>query len=297
MSKRNLTGAIVVILGASSGLGRAAAWAFARKGADVVLAARNAEALEEVAETARRLGARAVAVPTDATDAQQVQRLADAAVEFGGHIDVWVNNVGTGAIGGFLETPLEAHEQVIRANLLSHIYGAYAVLPHFLQQGAGILINTNSVGAWSPSPYAAAYAAGKFGLRGFSESLRAELAGTPEIYVCELYPTFMDTPGMRHGANYTGREVKPPPGAYDPRRAAAAMVRLAEAPRPAVTLGAPAHLARLAHVGCALSDGAHHRPALRGLPAAGAAGAPERREPLRGEPELDVDRGRLAPAH
>lgn len=248
MRRRDLAGAVIVIVGASSGLGRAAAWAFARKGANLVLAARNAEALEEVADTARLLGVRALAVPTDAADPDQVKRLAEAAVEFGGRVDVWVNNVGTGAIGGFLETPLEAHEQVVRANLLSHIYGAYCVLPHFLRQGSGVLINTNSVGAWSPSPYAAAYAAGKFGLRGFTESLRAELAGSPDIHVCEIYPTFMDTPGLRHGANYSGRTMKPPPGVYDPRRAAAAMVRMAEAPRPAMTLGAASYLARVAHL-------------------------------------------------
>jgi short-subunit dehydrogenase len=248
MRNRELAGAVVVILGASSGLGRAAAWAFAKKGAHLVLAARNAAALEEVADTARLLGVRAVAVPTDAADPQQVQRLAEAAVAFGGRIDVWVNNVGIGAVGGFLETPLEAHEQVVRVNLLSHIYGAHAALPHFLRQGSGVLINTNSVGAWSPSPYAAAYAAGKFGLRGFTESLRGELAGAADIHVCEIYPPFMDTPGLRHGANYSGREIQPPPGVYDPRRAAAAMVRLAEAPRPAVTLGAASYLARFAHL-------------------------------------------------
>lgn len=247
MTRRALAGSVVVIVGASSGLGRAAALAFAKRGANLVLAARNANALDDVAQSAQAYGIRALAVPTDATEPDQVRRLVAAAVDFGGRIDVWVNNLGTGAIGDFLETPLDAHERVVDINLISHIRGAHAVLPHFIQQGSGVLINTNSVGAWAPSPYAASYAAGKFGLRGFSESLRAELSAWPGIHLCELYPSFLDTPGLRHGANYSGSEVKPPPGTYDPYRAAAAMVRLAEDPRPALTLGAVSRIARFAH--------------------------------------------------
>ncbi len=246
-NRNSLQGKAVVIAGASSGVGRAAALAFARQGARVAIAARRAEALRKVAEECRALGGKAISVPTDVTDAQAVRRLADAAISAFGTIDVWINNAGTGAVGRFTETPIEAHRRVVEINLIGHINGAHAVLPHFLAKGRGVLINTNSIGAWVASPLAAAYAASKWGLRGFSESLDAELADRPHIHVCDIFPAFLDTPGLRHGANYTGRTIKPPPPVYDPQRVAEVMVDLARRPRRAVAVGLPAQLAPLAH--------------------------------------------------
>lgn len=127
-------GQVVVILGASSGIGRATALSFARSGGALVLAARSACALETVAAECRQLGAETLAVPTDATDADAVRSLADGAVERHGRIDVWFNNVGTGAVGAFDATPVEAHRRVVEANLLGGIHGAHAVLPHFRRQ-------------------------------------------------------------------------------------------------------------------------------------------------------------------
>jgi short-subunit dehydrogenase len=194
----------VVLTGASSGIGRATALAFAAQGASLVLASRHRENLQAVAQACEEAGGRAMVVPTDVTDAGAVQALADAAVSHLGHVDLWINNVGVGAVGLFDETPMEAHRRVIEANLLGHMNGAYAILPHFKSRGHGTLVNMISLGGWVPAPYATAYTASKFGLRGFSESLRAELADQPEIHVCEVYPTFVDTPGMSHGANYSG---------------------------------------------------------------------------------------------
>ncbi|RAK52874.1 SDR family oxidoreductase [Phenylobacterium deserti] len=240
-------GAVVVILGGSSGLGRAAAVAFAREGAHVVVAARRSELLEEVRQECEALGPSALAVTADATDAGQVKALAQAAIARFGRIDVWINNVGIGAVGAFEETPIEAHEQVLKANLLGHIHGAHAVVPHFKARGRGVLINTNSLGAFAPAPYAVAYSASKFGLRGYSEALRGELAPWPGIRVCDVFPTFLDTPGVSHGANYVGRELKPLPLVYDPRRVAKAMVGLARKPQNARVLGFTASLIRLGH--------------------------------------------------
>jgi short-subunit dehydrogenase len=102
-------------------------------------------------------------------------------------------------------------------------------------------------GAWVPAPFAAAYSASKFGLRGFTDALRAEFALIPGIHICDVYPSSIDTPGVQHGANYTGRVLKPAPPVYAPQRVAEAMVALARRPRRAVTIGSVATLARLGY--------------------------------------------------
>ncbi|PAU96315.1 SDR family oxidoreductase [Paracoccus salipaludis] len=237
----------VVITGASSGIGQATAEAFAREGARLVIAARDASALELVAERCRKLGAEAIAVPTDVTRPDEVAALARRALDFSGSVDIWVSNVGVGAVGAFHEVPLEAHEQVIRANLIGHINDAYAAIPIFLRQGHGIFVNMISLGGFAAAPFAAAYSASKFGLRGFAEALRGELAPYPRIHVCDVYPAFVDAPGIVHGANYTGRQLSAPPPLLDPRRVARVIVGLARRPRPTTMVGLPTAAVRLGH--------------------------------------------------
>ncbi|MBP2298407.1 SDR family oxidoreductase [Azospirillum picis] len=245
---RNLHGAVVVVAGASSGIGRATALAFAREGARLVLASRREELLDEVAEDCRGLGADTVALPTDVTDPEAVRRLADRAVEEFGAIDVWIANAGVGALGRFDDTPVEAHRRVIETNLLGPLHGAHSVLPVFRRQGRGTFIATVSVGAWAPAPYAAAYAASKFGLDGLLESLRAELVDSPDLHVCGVYPSFTDTPGMSHAANYTGHELAPESPFYDdPEDVAKTMVAVARRPRARAMVGALTPLTRLGH--------------------------------------------------
>ncbi|WP_027998195.1 SDR family oxidoreductase [Sinorhizobium arboris] len=244
--RNSLERLVVVITGASSGVGQATAEAFARRGSKLVLAARDAAALHEVARTCRELGAQVLVAPTDVTNADAVKDLANRAMSFG-RIDVWFSNAGVGAVGRFEETPIEAHEQVIRINLIGHINDAHAAIPIFRKQGHGVFINMISLGGFASAPFAAAYSASKFGLRGFSEALRAELADERDIHICDVYPTFMDTPGVAHGANYTGRKLSVPPPVYNARRAARAIVRLAERPRNSMTVGVVADLTRFAH--------------------------------------------------
>ncbi|MBT9373278.1 SDR family oxidoreductase [Rhizobium sp. CSW-27] len=241
-----IAGRVVVITGASSGIGEATAQAFARRGTRLVLAARDAQALAGVAAACRRLGADVETVPTDVTDSQAVRQLASRALAFGG-LDIWVSNVGVGAVGSFVETPISAHEQVIRANLIGHMNDAHAALPIFIRKGRGVFINMISLGGFAAAPYAAAYSASKFGLRGFGEAIRAELADRPHIHVCDIYPAFVDTPGLRHGANYTGAAITAPPPVLDARRVAEAIVATAEQPRDTVMVGSVTRLVRLAH--------------------------------------------------
>jgi len=142
---------------------------------------------------------------------------------------------------------MEAHDQVIHANLIGHMNDAHAAVPVFLNQQHGVFINMISLGGFAATPWAAAYSASKFGLRGFSEALRAELSPYPHIHVCDVYPAFVDTPGLGHGANYVGKALSAPPPVMDARRVARAVVGLARRPRPGVTLGAPAFAVQLAH--------------------------------------------------
>ena len=210
---------------------------FATHGTKLVLAARKKEALDEVFAECKELGAATEGIVTDTRVSQDVQLLAKAAFEFGGKIDVWINNAGVLAAGSLDEVPSIINENVIRTNLLGYMNGAQEVLPYFKIQRSGILINNISVGGWIPVPYATAYSASKFGLRGFSEALKGELSGYPDIHVVDIYPGFLDTPGIQHAANYTGKVLKPAPPVSDPRKVARAVVKLVTNPRSNKTIG------------------------------------------------------------
>ena len=243
---RDLHGMSVVITGASSGIGRATALAFADGGAHLTLAARRGGKLADLARECERRGGRAQYLETDVADPVAMRALARAAVRRHGRIDVWVNNAGVGAIGRFTDTPIEAHDRVIRTNLMGYLHGAHAVLPHFQERGEGTLINVGSFGAFVPPVFGASYAASKFGLRGLSESLRAELQDYPGIRICDVHPGFVDTPGIEHAANYTGHELHPSPPDR-PETVADAIVHTALHPRDKVSVGAIAKLAPVAY--------------------------------------------------
>jgi len=229
--KRKLSQKTIVITGASSGAGRAMAIEFAQQETKLVLAARNKEALKEVAKECEQLGAHALVVETDVTKFGDLINLADAAHQFGKQIDVWINNAGILAFGPFEDMPMEVHDQVIRTNLLGYMNGAHAVIPYFKRQGFGVLINNISIGGYLVLPFGAAYSASKFGLRGFVKALQAELTNWKAIHVCAVFPAFLDTPGMRHAANYTNKLIQPIPPLYNPIKLAKKMVDLAARPK------------------------------------------------------------------
>jgi short-subunit dehydrogenase len=242
-----LTGKVIVITGASSGVGRAMANALAEQGAILLLAARDEEALEEAARECRDLGGVTYAIPTDTRNAADVEHLANTATALTGELFAWINNAGVMAMGALDQVPAEINEEVIRTNLLGYINGAQAALSIFKSQRYGIIVNNISVGGWLPTPYATAYSASKFGLRGFSEALKGEVKHFPGISIVDLYPSFLDTPGLQHAANYTGKVIKPMPPLVDPRTVANAVVRLLINPKPRKTIGLPTYLLRLSY--------------------------------------------------
>ncbi len=231
---RELEGKTVVITGGTSGVGRAAAEAFALEGCNVVVAARGQEGLDETVSLCHDLGVVALGVQTDVSDAQQVQHLAEQALQFNGRIDFCVNNAGVMASGRFEEIPIETMDQVIKTNLLGFLHGAHAAIKIFKKQKDGVLINNVSIGGWMPAPYSTAYSSTKFGIRGMVEGLQGELSDEPNIHVVGLYPGIQRSTGNMHSAKYSGLDFKIPPFSVDPRDLAAQMVKAAKNPKKSI---------------------------------------------------------------
>ena len=226
-----LRGKVVVITGASSGIGRAAALQFASAGCRVALAARRVPALEEAAALCRERGGEAHVIATDVTLESDLQRLRDQALGRWGRIDVWVNNAGTTYFARLDEGDLAAHRRVIDTNLIAAMVAARLVLPVFRRQRAGTLINIGSVLSQIGQTFVPAYVISKFGLRGLSEAVRADVADIPGINVCTVLPYAVDTPHFEDAANATGRCAHAMQPVQEPERVARVIVDVAARPR------------------------------------------------------------------
>jgi len=231
ISSNGFKGKTVVITGASSGVGRAAAEAFAQEGCNIVIAARGQEGINEAVEYCRGLNVIAVGVSADMSIAEDVERVVEEALKISGKIDIWVNNAGVMASGKFEEIPMEIHHQLIKTNLFGYMHGAYNAVKIFKKQNEGILINNISIGGFMPAPYSAVYSATKYGIRGMMECLQGELSNRKNIHICNLYPQLQNSTGNLHSAKYSGFDMKIPFIASDPRGTAAAMVKLAKHPK------------------------------------------------------------------
>jgi short-subunit dehydrogenase len=231
--------AVVVITGASSGIGRAAALEFAGNGASVVVAARRQDALREVARECESAGAQVSAVPTDVTDARQVNNLARLAAERFGRIDVWVNAAAVSVFAPFEEIPLDDFRRVMDVNVMGYVHGARAALRYLRDQGRGVLVNVSSIVGVVPQPYTSPYGMSKFAVRALSASLRQELWLAKErgVRVCAVLPATVDTPFFDHAANYTGRRAVAMPPVYSAERVAKAIVNVVRVPRREVVVG------------------------------------------------------------
>ncbi len=229
---------VVVITGASSGIGRATALAFGRERATVVLAARNVAALEQVAGQIERAGGRALVVPTDVAHWKQVSALADAALQHFGRIDTWINNAAVNEHAPVADMTIEEIERIVQVDLMGQIYGMKAALTPMRRQRAGTIINVASIAAQRALPLHAPYVASKHGIAGFTETLRMELMHERmPIGVTMIMPSFIDTPLFLNARSKIGVQPRPAPPVYAPETVADAVLFAATHPRRDIIVG------------------------------------------------------------
>jgi short-subunit dehydrogenase len=240
---------VVLITGASSGIGEALAVEFGRRGASVGLLARREEVLREVAGKVGAAGGRAFYVAADVCDAEEVRKAASKVTEHFGRIDVLVANAGIGETTLGRAFDIEVVTRVLSVNVLGAMNSVAAVLPEMLARGGGQIVGISSLAAFRGLPGSGAYCASKAALSTFFESLRAELRPR-NIYVTTIHPGFIDTPMTR------GR-VQRMPFLVEPERAARQMVRAIEARRR--TYAFPWQLATIARLGRWIPDALYDR--------------------------------------
>jgi NAD(P)-dependent dehydrogenase (short-subunit alcohol dehydrogenase family) len=222
---------VVAVVGASSGIGRETALQFAARGAKVVISARSKEGLETLVEEIRSRGGEAIAIPADVSNFEQVQAIADKAVEQYGRLDTWVHAAATGVLARFDQIAPEEFQRVIDVNLMGQVYGAMAALPHLKREGRGALIHISSMEGRRSLPLQSPYCAAKHGIEGFLESLRVELQheGIP-ISVTSVKPAVVNTPYYNKVRTKLGVKPTGIPPYYEPSLVADAILYVAENP-------------------------------------------------------------------
>ncbi len=237
---------VVVVCGASSGMGRQTALEFARRGAKVVVASRSQEGLDSLVSQIESAGGTAVAVATDVSDYSQVKNVVRRALERFGRIDTWAHFAATSVYAPFRETTPEEFQRVIDVNLLGAAFAAMAVLPALSQHG-GALIEISSVEAEVGLPNQSAYSASKHGMRGFMDVLRMEIKHERiPVSVTNIMPSGINTPFFNHARSKTGMRPRPTSAIYQPETVVRAVIHAAQHPIEEVVIGASGGLAILA---------------------------------------------------
>jgi short-subunit dehydrogenase len=234
---------VIVITGASSGIGLATVEAAAERGAKLVLAARSKAALDEVVHRIESGGGEAIAVECDVTQREQVERVARSAIERFGRIDTWVNDAGLGLYGRLDEVADDDSRQLFDVNFWGLVYGSLTALPH-LRRNGGALINIGSEVSEAVAPLLGMYAASKHAVKGFTDALRVEIeeVDLAPVSITLIEPTAVDTPFPQHARNYMDKEPKLPSPTIEPRRVAEAILEAAVKPTRTKKVGAMAKL-------------------------------------------------------
>jgi short-subunit dehydrogenase len=240
---KKLKDQVIVITGASSGIGLCTAQSAAIQGAKVVLAARSGETLDDVVQRITANGGEAVAVVCDVADRAQVDNLAAEAIARFGRFDTWVNNAGVAIYGKLEEVNLDDARRMFDINFWGVVHGSRAALPHLRGQG-GALINVGSEVSEAYVPILGYYAASKHAVKGFTDALRVEVEYVDKapVSVTLIQPTAVDTPFDEHARNYMEREAKLPSNMIDPQDVADAILKSAVKPKRWVKVGSAAKI-------------------------------------------------------
>ena len=234
---KRLEDQVMVITGATSGIGLATAKRAAQRGTRVVLCSRNEPELRETAAQIKGDGGSARAVVADVSRLEDVERLARSAVEEYGTLDTWVNNAGVSFYGRLTEVALEDMRQLFEVNFWGMVHGARTAIPHLRRHG-GALINIGSVVSDRAIPLQGTYSASKHAVKGFTDALRMELEEEgASVSVTLIKPSAIDTPYFKHAKNYMEVQPKPPAPVYAPEVVANAILRAAEHPVRDITIG------------------------------------------------------------
>jgi short-subunit dehydrogenase len=231
------TSGVVVVTGASSGIGRATALELARAGADLVLSARSASSLESAAGECRALGAEVLTVVADVVEESDVERVLAAATARFGRVDGWVHTAAVVAYGRFEDVPAETFRRVVDTNVHGSVHAARAALRQFRAQGHGTLVLTGSLLGEIATPYMSGYVTSKWAVRGLARVLAVESRDLPDVHVCIVSPGGVDTPVYLQAANYAGFVGRPPPPVDSPEKVARAVVRSLRDHRPRRAVG------------------------------------------------------------
>lgn len=243
--QKSLEDQVIVLTGASSGIGLVTARMAARRGAKLVLAARNQDALRELAAEINTSGGQAVDVVADVGRLEDVERIAQTAIDRFGGFDTWVNDAGVSLFGKLVDTSIPDMHRLFETNFWGAVYGSLAAVRHLRSRG-GTLINVGSVFSDRATPVQSIYSASKHAMKGFTDALRMELeADDLPIQVTLVKPGRIDTPYGEHARSYQAEQPSHRGMVYPPESVAEAILYCAEHRRRDMYVGSQARLAAM----------------------------------------------------